>query len=215
MFKNKLKFLWTIPLLMAFQCDDDFVYLEYNPYKTNVTPNLSFSVNDTIWIYGRTSSKTFDPSVNDSVFSDTPQDDLFSIYRCLQPTNGYNGIDAVDRFEIISDRGEVSFLASCTNAHVAIFPELEGNNDFYSYRIGLMPTDSGDYVISWRSGAEIQNPNRNEFIIEDYPIRDFPDEPDSYMGFNSFRFGFNSCGSVTSWSLDDSDKEYCFRVEQQ
>ncbi len=73
MLKNKLKFLWAAPLLMAFQCDDDFVSLEYNPYKTNVTSNLNFSPNDTIWIYGRTSSKVLNPSVNDSVFSDTPK----------------------------------------------------------------------------------------------------------------------------------------------
>ncbi len=66
--QNKLKFLWVVPLLMAFQCGDDFVFLEYNPYKANVTPNLNFSENDTIWIYGRTSRKVFAPSVNDSVF---------------------------------------------------------------------------------------------------------------------------------------------------
>lgn len=67
-FKNKLKFLWVVPLLMAFQCGNDFVFLEYNPFKTNVTPNLNFSENDTIWIYGNTPSKVFDTSVNDSVF---------------------------------------------------------------------------------------------------------------------------------------------------
>ncbi len=201
MLSNRLKFLWIAPLLMAFQCDDDFVPLEYNPYKTNVTPNLNFSPNDTIWIYGRTSSKVFDPSVNDSVFSDSPQDDLFSIYRFIPPTKGSNCIDAVDRFELISDKGEVSFLPSCPNAHVAIFPELESNNVSYIYRIGLRPTDLGDYVISWRD-AEIQNPNRNEFIIEDYPLKYYPNE-----------IGFNSCESVGWRSLDESDKEYYFKVE--
>lgn len=186
---------------MAFQCGDDVVLLEYNPYKTNVTPNLNFSVNDTIWIYGRTSSKVFDLSVNDSIFNDVPQDDVFSIYKFIRPTNGYNCMDAADGFELISDKGEVWFLPPCPNAHVAIFPELEVNNDFYSYRVGLRPVDPGDYVISWRD-AEIQNPNRNESIIEGYPIRDFPDE-----------IGFNSCGSVSWRSLNDSDKEYYFKVE--
>jgi len=66
MFNNELKFLWAVPLLMAFQCGDDFVFLEYNPFKTKVNPNLNFSPNDTIWIYRRKSSKVFDPSVNDS-----------------------------------------------------------------------------------------------------------------------------------------------------
>ena len=85
MFKNKLNFLWAIPLLMAFQCGDDFVYLEYNPYKANVTPNLNFSQNDTIWIYGRTSRKAFDPSVNDSVFGNTPKVTYFQYINSSDP----------------------------------------------------------------------------------------------------------------------------------
>ena len=46
------------------------------------------------------------------------------------------------------------------------------------------------------------------FWLFDGPFKDFPDEPESYIGFNS-------CGSVTWRSLNDSDKEYCFRVEQR
>ncbi|UII76426.1 hypothetical protein LV716_01180 [Flagellimonas sp. HMM57] len=201
MIKNKLKFLCTIPFLMAFQCDDDFVFLEYTPYKTKVTAKLNFSLNDTIWIYGKTSSKVFAQSVNDSVFNDTPYEDVFSIYKFIQPTKSSNCIDAVDKFDLISDKGETWFLSSCPNAHISISPELEDNNDFYSYRIGLRTKDIGDYVISWRD-ARIQNPNRNEFIIEDYLIESLPNE-----------IGFDSCGSISWRSLDESDKEYCFRVE--
>ena len=70
---------------------------------------------------------------------------------------------------------------------------MEGNTDFYNYRIGLRPTDLGDYVINWRD-AEIQNPNRNEFAIEDYPLKYFLNE-----------IGFNSCGPVSPRSLNKSN----------
>ena len=55
-------------------------------------------------------------------------------------------MDALDRFELISDKGEIPFLPSCPNAHVAISPELEDNNDSHGYRIGLRPTNPGDHV---------------------------------------------------------------------
>lgn len=48
----------------------------------------------------------------------------------------------------------------------------------------------------------LQNSNRNEFIIENYPIENFPNQ-----------IGFNSCGDVSWRYLNESDKEYYFKVE--
>ena len=145
MFNNKLKFLFLAPLLIASKCDDDIENtLLFNSYKIEVTPNLNFSLNDTIWIRGKTSSKAFDLSINDSIFNNTPQDDIFSIYKFIQPTENSNCIDAIDKFEVIPDTYNIWFLPTCQNAHIAVSPELEDNALFYSYRIGIKPTTVGD-----------------------------------------------------------------------
>ncbi len=190
------------PFLMAFQCDDDIEdTLVPNPYKIKVTPGSSFSTNDTIWISGKVSGNIFDRSVNDSIFNDIPQCDIFSIYKFIEPTNTSNCKDAIDQFELIVDKGRFSFLPQCENAELDIFPELESNDMYYSYRIGLKPIITGDYVVSWQNGI-IQNPDRNEFIIARYPLEDHPGQ-----------IGFNSCDNVSWRLLNESEKEYYFSIE--
>jgi hypothetical protein len=203
MFKNIMKFTILAALLMAFQCEDDLEEstLVFNTYKVNITDQQNFTTNDTIWITGKISSKAFDLAINDSIFADNPRSDVFSIYKFIQPTNVSNCKDAIDKFDLTFEIGEFSTLPSCENAQLQVIPEIENNNMFYSYKIGLKPNSTGDYVISWQD-AMIQNVERNELIADNYPI-------ENRIG----QIGFNSCGSVTWRFLNESEREYYFTVD--
>lgn len=202
-----MKKVWKIfvlaPLLMAFQCGEDEIEstLVFDVYKVNITPAAVFSANDTIWISGKISSNVFDTAVNDSVFNFTPQIDDIAVYKFIQPTTVANSKDGLDQFELIIDRGNVSFLRSCENAQMQIVSELELNEMFYSYRVGQKPLSVGDYVISLRNGL-LQNANRNTEIIGNYPIQNHPNQ-----------IGFDTCGRVSWRFLNESDREFYFSVE--
>lgn len=203
MFKKVLKFILLAPLLMAFQCEDEFEEstLVFNSFKVNITAQSNFSLNDTIWITGRTSSKVFDLTLNDSILAGNPRSDIFSIYKFIEPTEVSNCKDAIDKFELTFDIGQFSALPRCENAQLQVIPELESNSMSYTYKIGLIPNSSGDYVISWEDGV-IRNLDRNEFIINNYPIANHPNQ-----------IGFNSCNNVSWRFLNESEREYYFTVE--
>lgn len=203
MFKKFLKLILVAPLLMAFQCEDDFdeSTLVFNSFKVNITAQSNFSLNDTIWITGRTSSNVFDLALNDSIFAENPRSDVFSIYKFMEPNEVSNCKDAINAFDLRFDSGQFSALPSCENAQLQVIPELENNNIFYTYRIGLKPNFTGDYVISWED-AIIGNLDRNEFIINNYPIANHPNQ-----------IGFNSCNNVSWRFLNESQGEYYFTVE--
>ncbi len=197
-----LKFLLIAPLLMAFQCEEELgeSSLVINEFQVAVTPEWNFSLDDTIWVSGRLSSKALDLAEHDSVFLDTPPADVFSLYQFIEPTALSNCQDAIDQFVLIMENGTKSFIPSCENAHLQALPELESNGLFYNYRIGLIPTTTGDYVISWQSGI-LQNLDRNEFIIDAYLMENHPGQ-----------IGFNSCGNHSWRYLNESEREYYFRV---
>jgi hypothetical protein len=202
MFKKIIKLLILAPILMAFQCDDEIESsIELNDYKVNITAASSFSLDDTIWIEGKISSQVYDAALKDSIFNNSPQIDVFSVYQFIKPTKNSNCIDAIDKFEVIFDIGEYSFLPNCENSQITALPELDKNSSFYTYRIGFKPLVSGDFVVSWNNGV-IQNKNRNEFIIDDYMIDNHPNQ-----------IGFNSCNNVSWRYLNESDKEYYFNIE--
>ncbi|MDX1279082.1 hypothetical protein [Oceanihabitans sediminis] len=188
---------------MATTCEDDVAenMFIFNKYQVEVTPESSFTMQDTIWIHGKVSSNVFDAAVNDSVFISTPEPDYFSIYKFITPTQDANCKDAIDAFELVVDTGQFMFLPSCENGKIEAHPDLESNNASYSYRIGLKPSSSGDFVISLREGI-LENSNRNEFIIAEYPLEHHPNS-----------IGFDSCGEVSWRDLDSSEKEYYFTVE--
>lgn len=192
---------------MAFQCDDEMESkLELNPYKVDVTPNSPLSLNDTIWIRGRVTSRVYDLSINDSIFNEDPYiiGNQFSIFKFMEPTENANCKDAIDKFELIFDIGEYSFLSSCKNAQITVIPELDTNGSFYTYRIGLKPLTIGDYIIFWNdvNSAEIQNENRNEFIAENYPLENRPNQ-----------IGFDKCGNLSWLFLDETERVYFFSIE--
>jgi hypothetical protein len=201
MIKRLLKLLAVAPLLFAFQCDEDpGPMFTYNDYKVKISPSSSFAINETIWIEGRVSSQVYDLGTSDSIFMESPLPDVFSVFQFIEPTELANCKDALDKFAFVIDIGEYSFLPRCENATVQALPVLDDSEVFYSYRLGLKPLEAGDYVVSWQSSA-LQNTNRNEFIIEQYPIENHPDQ-----------LGFNSCGNVSWRNLDESAREFYFSV---
>jgi hypothetical protein len=203
MFNKILKVVLVAPLLMAFQCQDDLEEssLVFNSYKVNITNQSNFSLNDTIWITGKVSRKAFDLALNDSIVTDNPQSDIFSIYKFIEPNELSNCKDAIDKFNLVFDTGQFSTLPRCENAQLQVIPEIENNNIFYAYRIGLKANSTGDYVISWQDGI-IQNLERNEFIMNNYPIENHPNQ-----------IGFNSCDNLSWRFLNESEKEYYFTVD--
>ena len=197
-----LKILAIVPLLMAFQCDDEIEStLVFNNYKVHITPQSSFSTNDTIWIHGITSSKAYDLAINDSIFSERSAGDVFSIMKFIQPTQTSNCIDAIDNFELISQINEITFLPVCENAQMTVHPEITSDSLSYRYKIGLKPLMQGEFVISWQN-SKIENEFRHEYIIDNYPIDNFPNQ-----------IGFNKCGNVSWRYLSESEREFYFSVE--
>jgi hypothetical protein len=203
MYKNFLKLIFLTPFLMAFQCDDEIEStFIFNNYTVSVTPQSNFLVDNIIWINGSVSSKVYDLETNDSIFLDNwSQGDQFSIMKFIEPTQSSNCIDAINNFELIIDVGDFSFLPSCENAEMTAQSELSIDTLSYTYRIGLKALASGDYVISWNNST-INNENRNEYIINNYPLENFPNQ-----------IGFDKCGNVSWRLLNESEREFYFSVE--
>ena len=200
--KRIIQLLLLSPFLMSFQCDEEPEgQLFFNSYKVAISESSNFSTGETIWIEGKVSALVFDTAVNDSVFTEQPLPDEFSIYQLITPDALSNAKDAANKFEMVADRGEFALSPPCDNALLRIWPELDENNQFYSYRIGITTNEPGDYVLSWRDGI-IQNSNRHTFIIENYPIENHPNQ-----------IGFNTCNQVSWRFLNESEREFYFTVE--
>ena len=197
-----LKILCFVPFLMAITCEEDLEpQFVFNNYKVSISPESRFSINDTIWITGRVSSNVLDITANDSVFGIEPLADVFGVFELIDPTEVSNATAALDQFELVFDRGDFDFIPICENADVVARPVLDLTESFYSYRIGLKALNRGDYVISLQSGI-LQNTNRHESILEDYPLPNFTGQ-----------IGFDRCGRPSWRSLNESDREYYFIVE--
>ncbi len=204
MSKKIFRFFLLVPLLMAFKCynDDDLPGTQiFNNYKINVTPQSSFSINDTIWLNGKVSSMVFDIAVNDSIFPGRSQGDEILVMKFIQPTQSFNCEDAIDNFELITELGFLSFLPVCENGQMTAESMISADGSYYSYRIGLKALNIGDYVISWNHST-VTNQNRNEYILNDYQLE-----------FRPNQLGFNKCGYGSSKSAIESESEFYFRVE--
>ena len=205
MFKKSLKLIHFVALsllLMSFQCDDEIASsIEYNTYKVQIASKASFSTNDTIWITGKVSSKAFDTVINDSIFNNDIQANQLAIFKFITPTEFSNAKDAIDSFELIYDIGSYSFLPICENAQVSAMPVLNSAGTFYTYRLGLKPKFSGDYIVSFLDGA-IQNIDKNIAVAENYSIERYPNQ-----------LGFLKCTNVSWLNIDDSTREIIFSVE--
>ncbi|SEA55295.1 hypothetical protein [Bizionia paragorgiae] len=101
----------------------------------------------------------------------------------------------------ITASGGLSFLPSCENGQMTVHSELSTDGSFYSYRIGLKALHLGDFVLSCNHSF-LTIDQRNEFIFDDYPIELHPNQ-----------LGFNKCGNISWRFVNESPKEFYFRVE--
>lgn len=202
---KKLSLIFAImPLLMAMRCNEDDMEPRYyqNQFKISVTPQMSYTINDTIWIEGIASSKAFDTNINDSIiYLEHTLFDQFSILKFITPNQNSNCKDALNKFQLINDPDLLTFAGYCENADLTIISVLSPNELTYKYKIGLKALHSGDYVISWTTGSIITNLNRYEEIISNYPIVNQPNT-----------IGFDKCGHTSSRYLNQSNHEYYFKV---
>jgi hypothetical protein len=183
------------------ECDCALPQKRENFYKVTLTPKTNFKIySDTIWIDGIVSSKVFDESIKDSIFSEIKIKDVISIYKFVSPTQDYNCVDAIDKFELIDDFNGIAFFESCKNGTIIKNSNLSSNSLFFKYRLGLIPQYLGSYTVSFQN-SKIQNINRNTNILENYPIGDLPTQ-----------IGFKSCGKLSWRKLNESESEYYFNV---
>lgn len=200
--RSYLKFLCLAPFLMAIDCEPEQLGPQYafNISKVTISPQSTYSINDTIWISGRVSSNAYDLTTSDSIFGIEPQSDRLGLFKLMASDGISNSFDAVDHFELIKDNSTYSFIQACENADIIVRPSLEQEESFYSYRLGLKTLYPGDYVISVIDG-QLQNMNRHDTIIEAYPIPNLPNA-----------IGFNRCGR-TSWVyLSQTEDEFYFSI---
>jgi hypothetical protein len=160
-------------LLMAFQCEDDKQTLFGNELKARFSEEPNLSVGDTLWISGRVSANVYDSELRDSVFD--PNFDFvsqFSLSKLIRvSTDRTNEIeigDALGDFVRVNRTG-TSNTFGCTGSELTINTVLPQDASFYTYEIGLVPQNSGDYILHFYSGTQISNTNRNLSILGDYP----------------------------------------------
>ena len=201
-YRKYLRLIILAPILMAFQCEDDSIdIIRFNSYKANVTAKKVFSINDTIWIKGSVSAMAFNETQGDSIFNENTYADVVSIFKFITPEEHHNTEEAVNAFKIHLEKGMYSEFGPCEKSGIVLNAALENNNQFYSYKIGLIPTSTGDFVIDFVD-SDLQNAERNLAIAEDYPITRHPNT-----------IGFSRCESLSWLYLEDSTTEFLFSVE--
>ena len=197
--------LATCPLLLAVLCEEEEISTVSDRNKTKITlsegPN--FTLNDTLWITGRVSSMLTDLSTGDSIMnSNETIRDIISVMRLQTAVNTSNTTEAVSEFEIVSRIGSIDFLGICPDSELIARAPLTENEQEYVYKIGLVPSNTGDFVLSWLEPADLRNSNLNLQILEQYA---FSNSPNS--------LGLSKCG-ITSTVLDvrESQREFFFSV---
>ena len=201
----KLSLLAITPLLMATQCEPDSPAPAtiFNEFKVSITNDSNFILNDTIWVSGKVSSMAFDEEIGDSIFIEDRLRDYFSVLKLKEADNSGNSVDALDRFTLVASLGELEEREICPNSEVLVMGELSDDEQNYQYRLGFVPLEEGDSVLTWNFNSILTNFDRNLDIVEAYPID----------GFDR-ALGLNKC-SITSLLLDveTSNREFFFTVE--
>ncbi|WP_209391282.1 hypothetical protein [Chryseobacterium sp. RR2-3-20] len=137
--------------------------------KIYMNNSINFKINDTIWINGFRSMKNYDTSISDSIIQNfTPYTNI-GISKLVHNTN-YNLVRAANKFEIISI--QMSPEDFCENNSIRIMSSNDDLNKLFRYKIGLIPTEKGDFVISLNNKFLFQNINKRNDILVDYPIND-------------------------------------------
>ena len=186
---------------MATQCEEDREQTIFgNNFKVKITNQSNLSVDDTIWIEGRVSSKVYNSQIGDSTFADYPEGLQISIYKFTTPTQNYNAKDAIDKFDLIYPNQLIDFLGVCNNSTMTVTPTLNSTGNLYKFKFGLKAKSSGDFIIKFPYKQSIENAERNLSLINNYPSPN-----------NNYLLGFNSCGSST-WAMETYIGDYCFKV---
>jgi len=208
--KNRTRKLFVICLailLMAFQCDDDFgdTSFVYPIPQVGVSEGPNFSVNDTIWLKSRVTSKVFDEITGDSI---PDQNDLtreiISVMRLNEATDRTNASQALSEFNFIERIGTIDFLGACPEADLVAKTERVQEGQFFEYEIGIIPKKIGDFVLSWVEPVALRNNDLHIEILSRYPLE----------GGSTTRLGLSKCG-IGSFidNVTESRRQYFFSVE--
>ena len=192
-------------LLMSFQCDKEEYPVLTNPEtKVTLSEAAVFSTNDTLWITGVASTMVYNEDTQDSIPNTNENlSEVISVLR-LQPENRTsNTTDAVNDFELITRTGTIDFLGACPEADIIANGPRTANGMSYSYEIGLVPKNTGDFALNWVLGASLTNGNLNLEILEKYPIDG-----------DTNQLGLTKCGiTSTLLNVSASKRAYFFTVE--
>lgn len=193
-------------LLMAFQCEEDLLEgpFVYNPTKVSISPGPQFGIGDTLWISGEVSSMIFDEGLQDSVMNPNESvSDVISVLR-LRPRSGQsNTLEAIGEFGLVTRWGSIDFLGACPESDLIAIAPLTENGEHFAYEIGLIPKNSGNFVLSWVEPAILRNNDLNAQILTQYPLDGDRDA-----------IGLNKCGiTSTRLNITESRREFFFSVQ--
>lgn len=172
---KNLLILAITPLLMATQCGDDVPFdgYNYNETKVSITEESNLLINDTLWITGKVSLMIADKITGDSIMNSNEYiRDIISVMRLKSADNKSNTIEAIDEFVFVARAGNIDFLGACPNSELIAQAPFSDNGQEYEYQIGLVPTNPGDFVLSWLEPVNIINSDLNIEILEEYPFND-------------------------------------------
>jgi len=193
-------------VLMAFQCEEEplegpFVY---NQTKVSLSQGPEFAVGDTLWITGEVSSMIFDEGLQDSVMNpDESVSDLISVLRMRTQTGPSNTLEAISEFGLVRRIGGIDFLGACPESELIAIGPLTENGQGFAYEIGLVPRNSGDFVLSWVNPADLQNTDLNVQLLSRYPL----DGDDNALGLTR-------CGiTYTRLNVSGTRRQFFFTVQ--
>ncbi len=193
------------PLLMAALCEktEDLAPLVYNETKVTLSEGPNFSINDTLWISGEVSSMIFDEVSQDSIInSNETIRDIISVMRLKIANRTSNTIEAINEFDLVTRAGSIDFLGACPESELIAKAPLTENGQAYRYEIGLVPKNSGDFVLSWLEPVDLKNSVLNTQILEKYPVNG-----------DKNNLGLTKCGiTSTILNISESKDEFFFSV---
>lgn len=203
--RKTLVLLAACPLFMAVLCEKEEVgpLLISNETKVRITEASNFSIGDTLWIQGNVSSMLFNQDTGDSIMNTNEFiGDIVSVMRLKESVNRSNTVEAIAEFEIVPDIGSVDFLGACPTSELIAQGPLSTDGQEYKYKIGLIPANSGDFVLSWLQPARLKNSNLNTQILESYPVNG-----------NMNYLGLMKCGiTYTIEDVNANRREFFFSV---
>ncbi len=193
------------PLLMSVLCEreEPARSLIYNKTKVLLSEGPNFSISDTLWISGQVSSMIYDEDKGDSIMNSNEWiRDIISVMRLKTADRISNTTEAINEFKIIALTGSIDFLGACPDSELIAIGPLTEDGQSYEYEIGLLPQNTGDFVLSWLEPANLKNSKLHIEILEKYPING----RDNYLGLTK-------CGiTSTIPDIEKSRREFFFSV---